>query len=600
MQIIPLWYICLGGDFLSINDNDKFKVNRLGIGKRKNYFKNSNEELESNIDFTKTKNREKKNKIEKDKLNLRPIFIFSMIFILFFVLIVRIYILSIGSGLSLASVKHSTYTVTIGRARGTIYDRNMKPLVNQEMQYKAVVYPTKDVSNLLTTLKQFSNEPIENIQKQLSQGHPFVVDMKSQIQDFEGLKNFQIPVRYSGIAPHIIGYMDGGNVSGVAGIEKAYDNLLSNTKAEIDCTFDVDALGRPLPALNIKVNNTILKDEKGVVLTIDKDVQAAVEAAISKLPVGAVVVMGMDGDILGIASSPTFSQDKISDFLKDSNAPLVNRAFSQYNVGSTFKLASAAAALEMGISQSRTYKCTGKILVDGHQINCHLLTGHGVLDMAGALADSCNTYYISLALMVGQDKVLKMADAMSYGKTWELAPNFSPQAGILQSRSEINQPASFANLAIGQGRLLATPLQIACSVTSVASGGLVPTPRLVKAYTDENGKIVKEFPSANPQRIMSQKTANLIQGFMIQTVTTGTGTTAKPKTGGAGGKTASAETGLTKNGKSVVQTWFSGFYPAVNPKYTIVVLAEDGVSGYVSACPIFKDIADRIADLKIQ
>ena len=580
------------------NDDDEFNVNR--IGKRKKHIR-LNEKEKSNINFTQKKIREKKNEVRDDNLSLRPIFVFSMIFIMFIVLIVRIYILNFGSGLSQASVKHSTYTVTVGKARGTIYDRNMSPLVNQGTEFKAVVYPAKNVAAQLNALKEFSSEPFANIQKQLSEGHPFVVDMKTQIQDIDGLKNFQLPVRYSGIAPHLIGYLDGGNVSGISGIEKAYDSLLSSTNAEIDCSFDVDALGRPLPALNIKVNNTIANDAKGVELTIDKGIQTAVDAAITKLPIGAVVVMGMDGDILGLASSPTFSQNNISPYLKDPNSPLINRAFSQYNVGSTFKLVDAAAALEMGISASTKFDCTGSIVVDGQLFHCHNLAGHGWLDMSGALADSCNIYFINLATkLIGQDNVLRMANLMSYGRTWELAPGLSPESGNLQSREEINKPASFANLAFGQGTLLATPIQIACSVTSVASGGLSPTPRLVKALVDENGKIVKEYPNVAGQRIMSQNTANQIQGFMLQTLKTGTATDAMPKVGGAGGKTASAETGLTKNGKSVVQTWFSGFYPAVNPKYTIVVLAEDGVSGYESACPIFKDIADRIADLKLK
>lgn len=579
-------------------EKDEFKANKSGMSRIR--LRIRNKKKKNTINFSNQKTKERKTKVKTNNrflVNTRPVFIYSLILMIFFSLILKIYLITLGSGLSEASVKHSTYTVTVGRARGSIYDRNMQPLVNQGVQYKAVVYPVDDVSKLLATLKEYSKESIDNIEKRLSQGHPFVVNMKSPIDDIKGLKNFQIPERYTGIAPHIIGYLDGGNVKGVSGIEKSYDDLLTSADAKIECSFDVDALGRPLPSLNIKVTDTISNASKGVELTIDKDIQSIVESSISKLPLGAVVVMGLNGDILGCASSPTFKQNEIPDYLKSTDAPLINRAFSQYNVGSTFKLADSAAALEKGISTSLSYKCTGKIMVDDHQINCHKLAGHGLVDMANAFSLSCNTYFINLTLQVGQNNILKMADAMSYGKTWELAPSLKPQAGILQSREEINPPASFANLAIGQGRLLATPLQIACSVTSIASGGLVPTPRLVKAYIDETGKTVKEFPSQNPQRIMSENTAKTIQSFMIQTVETGTGTTAKPTTGGAGGKTASAETGLTKNGKSVVQTWFSGYYPAVDPKYTIVVLAENGISGFESACPIFKDIADKIAIL---
>ena len=147
---------------------------------------------------------------------------------------------------------------------------------------------------------------------------------------------------------------------------------------------------------------------------------------------------------------------------------------------------------------------------------------------------------------------------------------------------------------MGEGSLMVTPVQVACMVSAVANGGMLPTARLVKGIYD-GSKMVTEYPGAVPGRVISAQIAQQVSSFMIKTVDEGTGMPAKPTYGGAGGKTATAETGWIQNGKTINQAWFAGFYPAASPKYAIVAMCENGKAGGADAGPVFKYIADSLS-----
>ena len=144
---------------------------------------------------------------------------------------------------------------------------------------------------------------------------------------------------------------------------------------------------------------------------------------------------------------------------------------------------------------------------------------------------------------------------------------------------------------------MATPIQIAQMVQAITNGGEYTPVSCVKG-TIEDGKITAEQggEAHTPRRAFSQETAETLMHCMIYTAETGLGRTGLPEAGGAGVKTATAQTGSFIEGKNILQTWFSGFFPAYSPKYVVVVTLENGRSGGGSCGPLFKQIADRIND----
>ena len=155
-------------------------------------------------------------------------------------------------------------------------------------------------------------------------------------------------------------------------------------------------------------------------------------------------------------------------------------------------------------------------------------------------------------------------------------------------------PAALANFSFGQGRVTTTPLQIASMIGCIANGGKRYEPTLVESVTDKKGNVTKTAKKA-PTVVMSKKSADVVKACMKATMCYGTGKSASPKIGISGGKTATAQTArYDKNGKEYLQAWFAGFVEYKCKSYSIVVLAENGVSGGTSAGPVFMEIAENI------
>lgn len=506
----------------------------------------------------------------------------------------RVYVLSAVSPTLRTATAHGSYSIKLDSLRGQIYDTKKRPLLNQKTDYYAAVSPRKNPVAQLDALMPHVFDQTA-VLTEMQQGKPFLVKVDSASVSADGITVVKIPERYAddSLAPNLIGYTDSTG-SGVSGLEKAYNNVLRG--GTLTAGFAVDALGRTLQGLECTIRQTG-NSGGGVQLTIDKDIQQFAQKAAQKYLVsGAAVVMdAQSGDILASASVPTFSQNDLKGALSADNSPMLNRAFSAYDLGSVFKIALAAEALETGISPSFTVNCTGKTVVAGKTFRCMDENGHGVQTMAQAISNSCNIYFITLGQQLGGDKILNMAQKLCFGQKTEFAPGFSSSAGVLPTEESLKIPAALANFSFGQGDFMATPIQVARMMCAVANGGMLPSARLVKAITDSGGNIKTQNNSPAPARVFSEATAEQLRQFLIQTVDMGTGMPARPKTGGAGGKTSTAQTGWKKDGKIINQAWFAGFYPAQNPKYVVVVIAENGITGGSSAGPVFKSIADNLA-----
>ena len=235
-----------------------------------------------------------------------------------------VYRITGDEGILAAAAQQGTYRCTIASFRGTIYDTNLQVLTG------------------LGELAKLSS-PLD------SEDTFWVNERYQEDQD----------------AVHVIGYLDGDG-NGVDGIEKAYNGYLMDG-GQLSVVYQVDALNQVIVGMERTIDDTSELQNKGVVLTLDKEIQEiAQEAAEKYLTKGSVLVTEIPScEIRASVSLPTYPPYDVADTLDEKGAPLLNRAFSSYPVGSVFKLVVAAAALEKGVSTSLVYDCLGSISVDG-------------------------------------------------------------------------------------------------------------------------------------------------------------------------------------------------------------------------------------------
>lgn len=525
----------------------------------------------------------------------RTVVLFFMLMTCMALLMVSLTNISTSAVLVQAAQQQSAYRVDIAALRGTIYDCRGQAVTGREENLVAAVSPSVEAANALSQVLPAGE--MASVYRQLTQGIPFALALEKQPPAAQGLLTFSVPQRYGsdGLLTHITGYLD-GNGQGVSGIELAYNDYLSAAAGEISVTYQVDALKRALAGEQPQVNDTSYRQTQGVVLTIDTRLQKIAQRAAEKyLDKGAVIIAEVPTcSLRAVVSVPNFDQNDISQALNDEDSPLLNRAFTAYNVGSVFKLVTASAALEAGISPNTRYECTGSIDVDGAAFHCLNGVAHGEVDMKEAIAQSCNDYFVYLAQQLQPQQLLDMAQAMGFGQEQELAPGLISQAGNLPALRNLSSARAMANLSFGQGELLATPLQITALVNTVASGGIYTPPSLVERLVDDQMQTVEQLPAQAGKRVISSSTAAKLRQYMQASVESGTSRLGKPANLSAGAKTATAETGVLDGEREVIQAWYAGYYPADNPKYVIVVLAEDGEGGGSSCGPVFQQIADDI------
>ena len=527
-------------------------------------------------------------------MKIRTISIFCVITLFFSVASWRIYDIALNSDVTAAG-QYTTSSLTVWEPRGNIYDRNGNKLVGTQNRYVAAVSPNLSTINEINKkLGKAATTALE----MLSGGKPTVIDATADFSCDESIL-FRVPVRYSTdqLAAHLIGYADLSG-HGVTGVELAYDDLLT-AEEPVTVTYTVDATGRPLSGVEPAVSGTT--DVKtGVILTIDSALQKIAEQAAPDLGTGTVIIMDpSSGDILAMASVPDYSPLNVAASLNNSSAPLVNRALASYNVGSVFKILVAAAALDGGVSAQFENTCTGSVKIGENLFGCHEYGGHGTIDMKKALCGSCNPYFISLAERIGGEKILTLCENLGFGTKRAIANNlFTAESTLPKKETVTAQPAALANFAFGQGELLLTPVDVAVMTAMIANGGYAVTPKAVGGVMLADGG-VKEYYTDKPRRVISENAAKSVAEMMCAVVSEGTGGAAMPNVGGAGGKTATAEAGYKVDDQKVNQCWFSGFYPAENPKYVITVVGENGESGAKTAAPVFKRVCDGIYEAGI-
>lgn len=526
----------------------------------------------------------------------RIVLIFTIFMVMLTALYIRVSYISWDKELIEAGDEQNILTLEAYSMRANIYDRNFQKLVNEKEVYYALIIPSETSADFY---EYFPPEKAEELSLLISRGMPFIYECSPEAENASGVTVYKGYERNNEeqLCSNLIGYLSETG-DGVSGIEKAYNDYLRENGEVLKLSFMVNARGSLMGSKTAEIKKSG-SGGAGVVLTIDKEIQKISEEAGSKIERGAVVVMDpFGGEILALASFPKLDVLNLSAALSDENSPFLNRAFSEYSPGSTFKLVVAAAALESGFSENEVIECLGEINLSGTSFRCHKEEGHGNLTIKSALENSCNPFFIELGKRVGFSLLYETAAKLGLGKGVDFGEGITSSAGHLPEKEEIKNPGDLANFSFGQGRLTVTPIQLAAVVSAVVNSGKAPVPRLIKGYASSDGKGFSEvFEGGGYTECFSASTANKLKEYMVSAVKNGTGILANPSRG-AGGKTGSAETGqIGQSGTQIINAIFCGFYPAENPQYSIVVVCEDGVSGSVTAAPIFKEICEGIAAL---
>jgi penicillin-binding protein 2 len=384
---------------------------------------------------------------------------------------------------------------------------------------------------------------------------------------------------------------------GKFGVEWFYEKLLMGTPGSESMEMDakhhpVRVVGREKPTLGSRL-----------VLTIDGTLQ---KIAVDRLQgqLGAVVAIEPStGEVLAMVSSPTLdlkkfeggiSSDDYRALIENEDKPYLNRASSGvYAPGSTFKIVTSLAAYETGkFDPSRRIYCDGGYhFPDGPTIRC--LSHHGSIPYKTAFEKSCNTYFCTLGMDVGEEALQKAAHELGLGDSTGIDIR-GDSSGVIPSRewkTEKKKGKWFggdtANMAIGQGYVLTTPLQMADLAATVANRGVLYQPHLVRATRDPYSSSLTMIEPKVLSRInVSPEFWSTLIDAMVGVVSEGTGGLARLPDLEWAGKTGSAEHGAQKT----THAWFVGFAPAENPKIAICVLLESAGHGGDVAAPIARDI----------
>lgn len=519
----------------------------------------------------------------------------TILFLAFFGLAIRFGTLAVDQDVKSVGNTQGAKTLTVAEVRGTIYDRNMVPLVNSSNTYFATLLPEQ---RLLQRVAAYTDvQEYARLTTALENRVPLLARLNGPAPIADGLRVYMAPNRYEKVclAPHLIGYLDGGSIKGVAGIEKAYDSHLREYSGHITATYPVNGRGVYLAGDELRVENTLLRAYGGVVLSIDAAIQQQVEAvATDTMDKGAVVVLDAAcGEVLAMASYPAFHPDSVQENISREDGALVNRALSLYDCGSVFKIVTALAALDEGISPHQVYECPGSIDVDGTTFHCHYRLGHQALTMEEAFAQSCNVYFIQLAQQIGADALLNMAVQLGLTEDIVLADGLNAPAAVLPSKADLSAAAALANFSFGQGRLMVSPLHVARMTAAITANGNLPFITAVLGTVNEQMQWISSAERGG-ETVLSAAAVTALQSMMELVVQSGTGSKAQPREGTAAGKTGTAETGQISDGNPVVHSWFTGYYPTDNLRYVITVLVENATDESPSAAEVFCEISNNL------
>jgi peptidoglycan glycosyltransferase len=347
-----------------------------------------------------------------------------------------------------------------------------------------------------------------------------------------------------------------------------------------------------------------------IVTNIDAEAQRVALSDLEEAGFGAVVAIEPStGEVKVMASNKPYDPNRIPTELEQLNlntieTPLLNRATQGlYPPGSTFKVVTAAAALQSGtITPETPIDAPGSIIDEGHELANDFNEDFGPITLDTALTNSVNTFFGQLGQKVGQDALFETMEKFGFNATppIDLPSDEVYNSGVYEEGQTISRhsPVDLARVAIGQERLLATPLQMAMVAAGVANKGKLMKPQIWNRVIDPDGRVVNRLDPSEYSEPISAQTAEELTTAMEGVVAEGTGTNAAISGVPVAGKTGTAETPGNEacgGGVEENQAWFIGFAPADDPKIAIAASVECTEQfGNDVAAPIFRDVAETI------
>lgn len=395
---------------------------------------------------------------------------------------------------------------------------------------------------------------------------------------------------------HPIGYSFANN--GDSEFEQFHNDQLIGEESEFGSILD-EITGRN-------------REGNDIVTNIDANAQRLALSDLEAAGFGAVVAIEpSSGEIKVMASNKSFNPNAIPyrfEQMSQNNieTPLLNRATQgRYPPGSTFKVVTAAAGLESGvITPETTIDAPGQIIDEGHELNNDFNENFGPISLDTALTNSVNTWFGQLGQQVGQDALFETMEKFGFNAkpAIDLPEDELQASGVYDYENDRlltkKDPVDLARVAIGQERLLATPLQIAEVAAAVANGGRLMKPQIWNRVIDTDGRVVDRLDPSEYSRPLTAKSAAELTTAMEGVVREGTGTNAAISGVPVAGKTGTAETPGNEacgGGEEENQAWFMGFAPANEPKIAIAATVECTEQfGNDVAAPIFRDVAEAI------
>ena len=477
-----------------------------------------------------------------------------------------------------------------------------------ELDYETVLKKVSKKSSIETIVKKVDKEKTDELRKWMED-----TGISAGINIDEDSKRYY---PYNDLAAQVIGFCGSDN-QGLDGIEAKYDEVLKgvNGKIERQTNATGESLGEEKYVAPV--------DGNSLTLTIDMTIQSIVEKYLEEACIdnvctdgGSIIAMNpKNGDILAMATYPSYNLntpfEPYSDELKASWETMEqkertetlqglwrNKAISDtYEPGSVFKLITASAALEEGITDTDNegeFTCTGGIEVAGTRIKCwRYYRPHGSESLRQGLMNSCNPVFIGLGQKIGVTKYYEYLRKFGlFSKTGIMLPG---EANSIFVKEEKAGPVELATISFGQ-RFEITPLQMITAVSSIANDGIYIKPRIVKNITDTTTGEVTEMPVETGEQIISKENAQKVLSMMNSVVSEGTGKNAQVVGYNVGGKTGTSEDGVN-TGKYV--TSFCGLAETDDPKIAILITlynptGEGGHQGGGVAAPVGGKILSEV------
>ena len=419
----------------------------------------------------------------------------------------------------------------------------------------------------------------------------FVDSRTEYIQTPNG--KISIPRRYDtlSLSRHIIGSVRSDGV-GQGGLEEMYDHIL-RSGGEIRLNSLNDGSGKPIANFYKKSLEIRNSNDNSLLLTLDYHIQKIAEQELQKSGLkGAVCIMdSYSFSPLALATRKNYDQNSMGKYLNSDEGEFLERCTTTYDAGSIFKIITASSVLENNIvTEDFLVECKGRTNIDGVEFACHKKEGHGTLNMEQAFAKSCNIYFYELGNLTGIKNIYDTMNDFSLGQKilnlpWEQKGN----TDILSN----THPNQIANISIGQGNLLMSPIQAVNMVNIIANDGIMKKSHLVSGIVGDDGVLKEDFRVYDEKRVISSSTSQKIKQMMRSVMLYGTGSDYNIKQTKICAKTGTAETGWKDGVSTMTHGWFVGFFPMEKPRYSIAVFLENGKSGY-NAGMVFESITKEL------